>query len=148
MILELFQRRPDVLLESNAFPSAIRIVVASLILIHSEVIFASLDIIRGIISHDALDPSTRNPPPKFPIYALAIRQVLEIEGPALLLNLLNGLVHDFPEESVSIVVTIFRMVATLMPQNFLAWFTEAVRGVPMAASFAPAKEQLLQEVTT
>lgn len=148
MVLELFQRRPDILLESPAFPSAIRIAVASLVLIHSEVIFASLDIIRGIISHDALDPSVRNPPPKFPSYALAIRQVLEAEGPALLLNLLHGLVHDFPEESVSMVVTIFRMMSVLMPQTFLTWFPEAVNNVPMAASFTPAKEQLLRDVTT
>ena len=148
MILELFQRRPDILLESPAFPSAIRIAVASLTLVHSEIIFASLDIIRGIIGHDALDPSVRNPPPKFPAYAMAIRQVVETEGPALLLNLLNGLVHDFPEESVSLVVTIFRMLCVLMPQNFLSWFPEAVNNVPMGASFTPAKEQLLQDVTT
>ena len=148
MILELFQRRPDILLESPAFPSAIRIAVASLTLVHSEIIFASLDIIRGIIGHDALDPSVRNPPPKFPAYAMAIRQVVETEGPALLLNLLNGLVHDFPEESVSLVVTIFRMLCLLIPQNFLSWFPESVNNVPMGASFTPAKEQLLQDVTT
>ena len=83
-------------LDPPAFPSVIRIATASLTLIQSDVVFASLDLIRGIIGHDSLDPSLRNPPPKFPIYAASVRQVLENEGPTLLLNLLNGLVHDFP----------------------------------------------------
>lgn len=147
MLLYLFERRPDVFLESAAFPTAFRIAVISLTLIHSDIIFATLDLVRGIITHDSLDPSLKNPPPKFPSYALAIRRVVNAEGTELTAKLLGGLVNDFPEETVSIVVTIFRMLAVLWPEQLLIWFPEAVNGIPMPASFGPAKEQAVNDVT-
>lgn len=148
LLLYLFEKRPDVFIESPAFPTAFRIAVASLALIHSDIIFASLDLLRGIIGHDSLDPSLKNPPPKFPGYAASIRQVVNAEGTQLTARLLSGLVNDFPEETVAMVVTIFRMLAVLWPEQLLSWFPAAVNSTPMPASFGPAKEQLLNEVTS
>ena len=62
-------------------------------------------------------------------------------------KLLGGLINDFPEETVSLVVTIFRMLAVLWPEQLLRWFPEAINNVPMPASFGPAKQQLLNDVT-
>ncbi|THH11118.1 hypothetical protein EW145_g861 [Phellinidium pouzarii] len=132
MILQLFEKRPDILLESAMFPMAIRIAIAALTLIHTEVIFASLDLLRVIIAHDSLDPSLKNPPPKFPMYAAIIRQVIGLEGAQLTVNLLSGLVNEFPGESISIVITIFH----------------ALNQVPTPVSFGPAKQQLLADVTS
>ncbi|KAH8120311.1 ARM repeat-containing protein [Phellopilus nigrolimitatus] len=148
MVLQLFEKRPDIFFESPVFPMAIRIAIASLSLIHTEVIFASLDVLRGVVTHDSLDPSFKNPPPKFPIYAAVVRQVVNTEGPQFTTDLLNGLVNDFPEESVSIVLTIFRSLAVLWPQQLISWLPGALDRVPMAASFTPAKQQLLDDVTS
>ena len=147
MILEIFEKRPDIFLESPALPLAIRITDACLTLLHSEVVYAALDIIRGLISHDSLDSSYKNPPPKFPIYSAAIREVLNTEGSQLVRNLLNGLVNDFPEEAVPLVVPIFRLLSVLSPDQLLVWFPEAINSVPMAAAYGPAKQQLLEDYT-
>ncbi|KAL5518958.1 MTR10 [Sanghuangporus vaninii] len=148
MLLHLFEKRPDVFIESPAFPTAFRIAIISLTLIQSDIIFASLDLLRGIVTHDSLDPSLKNPPPKFPSYAAAVRQVVASEGMEMTAKLLGGLINDFPEETVSLVVTIFRMLAVLWPEQLLAWFPEAINNVPMPASFGPAKQQLLSDVTS
>ncbi|KAI5124707.1 hypothetical protein M0805_004313 [Coniferiporia weirii] len=147
MILQLFEKRPDIFIESSSFLMTVRIAIASLTLVHTEVVFASLDLLRVIIAHDSLDPSFKNPPPKFPIYAAAIRQVVDSEGAQLTANLLSGLVNNFPGESVSIVITIFRLLAVLWPQQLLLWFPEALNQVPMPVSFGPAKQELLDGVT-
>lgn len=144
--------RPDVFFESSVFPMVVRIAVASLTVVHSDIIFTSLDLMRGILTHDSLDPSVldssvRNPPPKFPIYAASIRQVMTTEGPQFTSNLLTGLVNDFPEESVPTVITIFRMLAVLWPHQLVSWMPQVLEQLPVAASYGPAKTKLLEDVT-
>lgn len=147
MLLLLFEKRPDILIESSVFSMAVRISIMSLTLTPTEVIFAALDLLRGIIAHDCLDPNVRNPPPKFPVYATAIRQVIASEGSQLTVNLVAGLVNDFPAETVSMVLTTFRLLAALWPQQLLTWLPNALNTVTMPASYSPAKQQLLIDST-
>ena len=111
---------PDIIFPSPAFPVAFRAALAALTVVHTDIIFAALDLIRGIVTHDCLIPSS-SPPPKFPIYAAAIKPVVQKEGPELTGFLLSGMVGDFPEESASTVVTIFRQLAVLWQQELLSW---------------------------
>lgn len=148
LLLQLQDRVPDILFESPSFPVAVRVAIAALTLIHSDVIFAALDMLRAIVTHDCLDSSTTSrPSPKFTAYATAIRNVVQEEGPVLLANLLNGIVNDFPQESVSTVITIIRMLAIAFPKQLVAWLPQVLDQVPMAASFTPAKNQLLTDIT-
>ena len=55
--------------------------------------------------------------------------------------------YDFPEEAVPLVVTIFRLLSVLSPDQLLVWFPEAINSVPMAAAYGPAKQQLLEDYT-
>ncbi|OBZ78618.1 Uncharacterized protein C11G11.07 [Grifola frondosa] len=81
MMLQMIEFAPDVLFTSPAFAIAFRAAMAALTLIHSDIIFAALDLIRSILTHDCLAPvSNVPPPPKFPLYAAAIRPVIEKEG--------------------------------------------------------------------
>lgn len=151
-MLQMLNVRPDVFFESSLFPMVVRIAVVSLTVVHSDIIFASLDLMRSILTHDSLDPSvvnssTRNPPPKYLAYAASIRQVVNTEGPQFTSNLLAGLVNDFPEESISTVITIFRMLAVLWPQQLASWLPQVLDQLPVAASYGPAKTKLLDDVT-
>ena len=148
MLLQLVKFAPDVFFESAALPVAFRVAIAALSLIHSDIIFCSLDLIRAVVTHDALDPADSAPPPKFPIYANSIRQTIDAEGLQLTGHLIAGIVGDFPEESVSTVVTIFRMLAVLWSEELLVWLPEVLNQLPTAASLAPMKQQLLTDVTT
>jgi len=148
LLLQLQDRLPDIFFESPSFPTAVRVAIAALSLIHSDVIFAALDLLRAIVTHDCLDSSTTTrPSPKFIVYASAIRSVIQDEGPVLLANLLNGIVNDFPQESTSTVITIIRMLAITFPKELVIWLPQALDQVAMAASFTPAKNQLLTDIT-
>ena len=148
LLLQLQERVPDIFFESPSFPTAIRVAIAVLSLIHSDVIFAALTLLRSIVTHDCMDTSsTTKPSPKFVAYAAAIRSVIIDEGTSLLANLLNGILNDFPQESTSTVITIIRLLAIHFPKELVVWLPQALDQVAMPASFTPAKEQLLTDIT-
>ncbi|KAI0756727.1 ARM repeat-containing protein [Daedaleopsis nitida] len=130
MLLQMIEYTPDVFFPSPAFAVAFRVAMAALSLVHSDIVFAALDLLRSVLTHDCLAPTSQPPPPKFPIYAAAIGPVVEHEGQELIGYLLAGLVGDFPEESIPMVVTIFRVLSAIWPSLLLAWLPPVVQQLP------------------
>lgn len=116
-------------------------------MIHSDIIFASLDLLRLILMHDALGPTSTHVHPKFLIYATAIRQVVDAEGLQLTGYLMAGLIGEFPEESSSAVVSIFRALAAQWPSQLLTWLPQVSDQLPATAAYISAKTQFLDDVT-
>ena len=146
MVSELLEHGPDILFPSQAFPVAFRTAMAGLTLIQSDIVFVCLDLIRDILTHDSLDPPAV-PPPKFPIYAAAIKSVVDKEGLDLTGLLLTGLVGDFPSDSASSVITIFRVLAKLWPSQLLAWLPTVLQQLPSNTTPDQVKQAFLAEVT-
>ena len=146
MLLQLVDLAPDVYFQSSAFPLAFRASMAALTLVHSDIIFASLDLFRITLTHDSLLPYP-SPPPKFPVYAAAIQAVVDKEGFDFVGYLLAGLVGDFPEDSTSAVVSIFRAISALRPSQMLSWLPSIVQQLPTATAPKQAQTQFLNEVT-
>lgn len=138
---------PDVFFQSSAFPLAFRASMAALTLVHSDTIFASLDLFRIILTHDSLVPVQSPPPPKFPAYASAIRAVVDQEGFEFVGYLLSGLVGDFPEDSTSTVVSSFRALSALWSSQLLSWLPAVVEQLPTKTAPKQAQTQFLTEVT-
>lgn len=120
--------------------------MASLTLVHSDIIFGTLDLFRVIFTHDCLQPGVQQPP-KFPIYAAAIRGVVEKEGFAFVGYLLAGLVGDFPEDSISSVVSVFRVISAIWTAELLSWLPPVLEQLPTATSPNQAKSQFMADVT-
>lgn len=120
--------------------------MAPLTLVHSDIIFGTLDLFRIMFTHDCLLPGVQQPP-KFSIYATAIREVVEKEGFAFVGYLLAGLVGDFPEDSMSSVVSIFRVVSALWAEQLLSWLPPILEQLPTATSPNQAKRQFMIDVT-
>jgi len=140
---------PDILFESSALPFAFRAAMATLTLIQSDTVFAALDLFRIILNHDCLHPGTTTPPPpKFPIYAIAINKVIEKEGLDFISLILAGIVGDFPEDAGGIVISIIRNLAELWPQPFLQWVTPALQALPTATAPDDAKARFLEDIST
>jgi transportin-3 len=146
LLLELVAHAPDIFFQSSAFPLAFRASMAALTLVHSEIIFQSLDLFRIVLTHDCL-LSNSSQPPKFPIYATAIHGVVDKEGFALVGYLLAGLVGEFPEDSTSTVVTIFRVLAALWTSQMLSWLPPVLEQLPTTVAPNQAKTQFLADVT-
>jgi transportin-3 len=139
---------PDMFFQSSAFPLAFRASMSALTLVHTEVIFASLNLFLLIFRHDCLDRSGSVPsPPNFTVYASAIETVMEKNGFQLLGHLLNGLVGDFPEDSTSVVVSIFRAISFLWGSQLLSWLPSVLQQLPASAAPPQATAQFLSDVT-
>jgi transportin-3 len=145
MLLQLVEFAPDIYFQSSAFPLAFRAAMAALTVVHSDIIFASLDLIRITLTHDSIaNPPTR--PPSMPVFASAIRGVFEKEGFELVGYLLSGLVGDFPEDSTSAVVSIFRVISSVWTSQLLSWLPLVLQQLPTTAS-NQVKTQFLSDVT-
>jgi transportin-3 len=147
MLMNLVEFAPDIFFESSAFPAAFHIVLAALTLIHTDTIFASLDLIRMVLSHDCLAPDPlKHPPPKFPLYASAIHQVIDKECFEFTSLLLKGLVGDFPEETASIIVTLFRVLASLWPGRLQQCIPVILQGLPVTSAPEDAKVRFMKDI--
>jgi len=143
MLLQLIEFAPDIYFQSPAFPLAFRAAMAALTVVHSDIIFASLDLIRSTLTHDSIMSNS----PKFPVCASAMRGVFEKEGFELVGYLLSGLVGDFPEDSTSAVVSIFRVISSVWTSQLLSWLPLVLQQLPTTAP-NQAKAQFLSDVTS
>jgi len=146
MLLQFVSLAPDILFVSSAFPLAFRAAMTGLTVVHSDIIFAALDFFRVVLTHDCLDPQAV-PPPKFSIYATAIRDAVVANGLTLVAYILNGLVGDFPEEATATIVSIFRIIAYVWPTQLLAWLPQVLEQLPLQSATTQAKSQFLSEVS-
>jgi transportin-3 len=148
MLLQMADVVPDLFYQSSAFPLAFRASMAALTLVHSDIVFAALDLFRNILTHDCLSPTpSRPPPPKFALYASVIRGVVDKEGFEFVGYLLDGLVGDFPEDSASTVVSIFRVLSALWSQQVLAWLPPILQHLPTSSTPNQTKAEFLADVT-
>ncbi|KAG1825839.1 armadillo-type protein [Suillus subaureus] len=137
LLLQLIRMAPDVFFQSSAFPLAFRATMAALTLIHSDLVFASLDLFRDILTHESLTPSS-SPPLKFPIYSSAIKAVMEKEGFEFVGCILSGLVGDFPEDSTC---------ALLWSTQLVTWLPPILQQLPPSSTPNQVKQQFLLDVT-
>jgi transportin-3 len=149
MLLQLHDSAPDIFYQSTALLLGFKASMEAMTLVVADVIFAALDLFRNIFSHECLFPDARRAsPPKFPVYAAAVNAVFEKEGLQFLTYLLQGLVGEFPEESISTVVTIFRNIASLWGNQLLVWLPPVLEQLPTATVPDQVKSQFLTEVAT
>lgn len=146
MLLQLFNLAPDILFTSTAFPTAFRVAVSALTLVQPDLIFAALDLIYGLITHDCLLPHSSSPP-KFPIYATAIRSAVDEYGLELSGCLLSGITGDYHEETTTQIALTFRTLATYWSPQLLAWLPVILQRLPPTAIPDQAKSEFLAEVT-
>lgn len=147
LLLQILEWIPDVVFSSPAFPTAFGAAIAALTMIHSDIIFASLDFIRLTVTQDCLHTGSRPPTPSSRSHAEAIRNVVNIQGLELTGYLLAGLVGDFPQDSASAVVTIFRRLSALWPTQLLSWLPPVLEKLPATAPFDVAKKQFMVDMT-
>lgn len=147
MLIQLQEMAPDILFESSSFPLAFSSALAGLQVVQSDTIFSALELILSILNHESMDPTRREQPPKYPIYAAAIKSTISKEGYNLLGCLLSGLIGSFPEDSAANIVSIFRHLAQGWSTQLVGWLGPVLEQLPAGSAPNEAKLQLLNDVT-
>ncbi|KAF8202961.1 armadillo-type protein [Pholiota molesta] len=147
MLLQYVAVLPDILFTSSAFPLIFRCAMTGLTVVHSDIVFASLDLFRSILTHDCMDPVTAATPSKFTVWSAAIGDAMNKEGFQFVGCILNGLVGDFPEDAAATVVSIFRTLVHIWPNQLLTWLPPVLEQLPVASIPNESKASFLQEVT-
>jgi transportin-3 len=147
MLLQYISLAPDVLFTSSSFDLAFRCAMTGLTVVHTDIIFASLDFFRGIFMHDCMEPQTSATPPNFVVYASAIRSAMNKEGLQLVAYLVNGLVGEFPADAAAVVVSIFRTLVQVWSDQVPIWLAPVLEQLPATSVPNDAKAKFLQEVT-
>jgi transportin-3 len=148
MLLQYLSLSPEILFGSSAFSLAFRCAMMGLTVIHTDIVFATLDLFRGILTHDCLESRTAGTPAKYAPWAAAIQDAMNKEGQQFVAYILNGFVSDFPEDGASTVVSIFRALASGWPQQLLVWLPPILERLPAATIPNESKAKFLQDVTT
>lgn len=113
-------------------------------MIQTDVVFAGLDVVRSVVEHESLGGMVN--PPKFLTVATNIREIVIKEGYELVGRILHGLAGDFPEDAVSIVITIMRSISASWPTEILSWLPPILQQLPTTTMPADAKARFLQDV--
>ena len=151
-LLRMLEFCPDLLFLSPSFPNTFRAVLSALTLYQHDIIYPSLEFILNMMRHDCLMTLTAAtapspPPPNFPLYAAAIRGVIEEQGFSLVGFLLTGMLSHFPEDSISTVVTTFKILAQVWPQQIVAWLPSASGHIPDASLPVASRNAFISDFT-
>lgn len=134
---------PGQLFLSGAFPASIQIAVNCLQQMYQvSILNATLDYIRIIVGHDALEQQSSSngfsrsqfsqiDPQVAAQYANAIRSVLQEQGAALVKALLQGIVTTFESESLPDTTIILRLLAVNVSgfDAVQSWIAQSLAGI-------------------
>ncbi|KAF9455127.1 ARM repeat-containing protein [Macrolepiota fuliginosa MF-IS2] len=145
MLLPLVDITPNIFFDQNIFPSVFRASLAGLTVVHSDIVFATLDLFRAIIMHECLRPDASGT--EHTQWATVIRGVVREQGYDLTGYLLSGMIGEFPEDAIANVVSIFRVMTTMFSQEMLQWLPGVLQQLPSASAPNQAKSQFLVDLT-
>ncbi|KXN83654.1 hypothetical protein AN958_01220 [Leucoagaricus sp. SymC.cos] len=146
MLLPMIDITPEIFFSHNIFPSVFGASLAGLTVVHSDIIFATLELFRSIVMHDCLQPGAQGE--DYAQWATVIRGVVREQGYALTGYLLSGMIGDFPDDAVTNVVSIFRVLTIMFPDKMLEWLPDVLQQLPTASAPAAAKSQFLVDLTS
>lgn len=145
MLLQLVDITPDIFFHQSIFPSVFRASLAGLTVVHSDIVFATLDLFRAIVTHDCLRPDVQEL--EYTQWAKVIRGVVREQGFDLTGYLLSGMIGEFPEDAIANVVSILRVMTTMFPEEMLQWLPNVLQQLPAVSAPNQAKNQILQDLT-
>jgi len=146
MLLQILDHNPDIFFQNPAFENTFTVSMAALDLVHTDIVFAALDLFRSILTHDCLEANPSTAPPKFAMYAATIRPVVSKVGEAFVGYLLNGLLGHFPEESTPLVISIMRSLAMSWPTQLQSWLPPVLQQLPTSKVPIEEKSRFLNDI--
>lgn len=145
LLIVMFEFAPDILFVSPAFPEAFRANLSALTMYHIDIVWPAIEFLTGVLQHDCLRPETVASSPTFPLYATAIRAVVESQGFAFIGLVLSGLLTNFDETTSIAATVLIKSLAELFPQQVLGWLSSALDQLVSPTITPASKAALLSE---
>jgi transportin-3 len=120
---------PGILFDSPGLDTAVACCLVALKLIHTDIIFSSLNFLTAILEPAKPLQFQNGTATRFPNF-IRVNEVFVANGFQLMGSLLDGLLGNFPEESLSTVISLFRHVADQWPAEFAGWLPPLMQGLP------------------
>lgn len=147
-LIVMLEFAPEILLASPSFPNAFRAALSALTMYHGDILWPAVEFLTELLQHDSLtaDPTELlSLPPSFPLFAAAIRAVIEAQGFSLVGFLLTGLLTHFDENTSIATTVLFKRLAELWPQQLLTWLPAALDQLSSASVTAASRTTIVQE---
>jgi transportin-3 len=161
--------QPEILIPSSCFHQSFPLVLTCLEFVDPEPVFTSLNYVRQILGHSSLElqaaassssgaggkpGSTTNKPGSnqmavpvapagYDVFAQSINQVVSQNGYLLSEVLLRRTLTDFPEDSLSTVIILFRLLADFFPTQLATWVPSVVERLSPKVATIPDREKFL-----
>jgi len=147
----------SILLSSSCFHQSFPIVLTCLEFFDPEPVYTSLDYIRQILGHSSLEMqsgTTTGPDGKpgssgkrssadYALFAQSISQLVTQNGYLLCEVLLRRTLTDFPEDALSTVIILFRLLSDFFPVQLASWVPTIMDHLPPKVVTLPDKEKFL-----
>ncbi|KAA1106213.1 Nuclear import receptor [Puccinia graminis f. sp. tritici] len=169
LLSSLMDNQPEILIPSSCFHQSFPLVLTSLEFVDPEPVFTSLNYVRQILGHSSLElqaaassssgaggkpgSTTSKPgssqmavpvaPAGYDVFAQSINQVVSQNGYLLSEVLLRRTLTDFPEDSLSTVIILFRLLADFFPTQLATWVPSVVERLSPKVATIPDREKFL-----
>jgi len=157
LLSSLMDTQDSILLSSSCFHQSFPIVLTCLEFFDPEPVYTSLDYIRQILGHSSLEMqngTTTGPDGKpgssgksssadCALFAQSISQLVTQNGYLLCEVLLRRTLTDFPEDALSTVIILFRLLSDFFPLQLASWVPTIMDHLPPKVVTLPDKEKFL-----
>ncbi|KAH9473766.1 hypothetical protein MJO29_000822 [Puccinia striiformis f. sp. tritici] len=155
LLSSLMDNQAEILISSNCFHQSFPIVLTSLEFFDPEPIFTSLNYIRQILGHSSLELQSTSSAPtsgngegksaimtttnkaniqtdqaEYQLFVQSIKQLIVQNGYLLTEVLLRRTLTDFPEDSLSLVIILFRLLSDFFPMELATWVPSVIERLP------------------
>lgn len=153
LLASLMENQAEILITSHCFDQSFPIVLTCLEFLDPEPIFTSLNYVRQILGHSSLEllsqsstsgttastlvtSTTDNPvnapsaPAGYILLAQSIQKIIDQYGYLLCDVLLRRVLTDFPEDCLSTVLIVFRLLSLYFPVGLSNWIPGIVERLP------------------
>ncbi|MBW0475818.1 hypothetical protein O181_015533 [Austropuccinia psidii MF-1] len=149
LLTNMIEKCPEMIISSPCFAPSFPVVLTSLEFFAPGPLSATLNYIREILGHSSLENTSMNgvdtpvAPAGFTLLAQAIQSLIIQHGYPLCEILLRRLLTDFPEDTVSSVIALFRLLSDRFPNEISAWLPVVAENLPERAISFNEKQKFL-----
>jgi hypothetical protein len=131
---------PETLMSSPGLETAFLNCLVAMKLVHTDIIVSALDFLFVVLK-------LTRPQDHQSSYTLRVNEIFTVHGFQLLNQLLEGMLGNFHEESLSTVIALFRCIAEQWPSELSGWLPSLMDALPGNSCSQQLKSKFIADCT-